>query len=63
MNGGPLPKRIVFGNIEGAVRRGWGGKEKEWNDCVLTERRRPGVWRSGGPKATALLLEAGEGVG
>ena len=29
MSGGRLPKRIVFGNLEGAVRRGRGGKEKE----------------------------------
>ena len=29
MSGGRLPKRIVFGNLEGAVRRGGGGKEKE----------------------------------
>ena len=28
MSGGRLPKRIVFGNLEGAVRRGRGGKEK-----------------------------------
>ena len=32
--GGRLPKRIMFGNLEGAVRRGRGGKEKEWTDCV-----------------------------
>ena len=29
MSGGQLPKRTVFGNLEGAVRRGWGGKENE----------------------------------
>ncbi|CAN0463846.1 unnamed protein product, partial [Ascophyllum nodosum] len=34
MSGGRLPKRIVFGNLEGAVRRGRGGNEKEWTDCV-----------------------------
>ena len=28
MSGGRLPKRIMFGNLEGAVRRGRGGKEK-----------------------------------
>ena len=28
MSGGRLPKRIMFGNLEGAVRRGLGGKEK-----------------------------------
>ena len=34
MSGGRLPKRIMFGNIEGAGRRGRGGKEKEWTNCV-----------------------------
>ena len=34
MSGGRLPKRIVFGNLEGAVWRGRGGKEKEWTNCV-----------------------------
>ena len=29
MGGGLLPKRIVFGNLEGAVRRGRGGKEED----------------------------------
>ena len=28
ISGGRLPKRVVFGNLEGAVRRGRGGKEK-----------------------------------
>ena len=28
MSDGRLPKRIVFENVEGAVRRGRGGKEK-----------------------------------
>ena len=39
MSGGRLPKRIVFGNFEGAVRRGRGGKEKEWTDCVQSNIR------------------------
>ena len=37
MSGGRLPKRIVFGNLEGAVRRRWGGKEKEWTDCIQSD--------------------------
>ena len=37
MSGRRLPKRIVFGNLEGAVRRGRGGKEKEWTDCVQSD--------------------------
>ena len=55
MSGGRLAKRIVFGNLEGAVRRGWGGKEKEWTDCVQSDIRTfgiAGVWT-----ATALRTE------
>ena len=43
MSGGRLPKRIVFGNLEGAVRRGWNGKEKEWTDCVQSDIRAFGI--------------------
>ena len=39
MGGGRLSKRIMFGNLEGAVRRGRGGKEKEWTDCVQSDIR------------------------
>ena len=49
MSGGRLPKRIVFGNLEGAVRRGRGGKEKEWTDCVQSNVRafgKVGDWKS-----------------
>ena len=55
MSGGRLPKRIVFGNLEGAVRRGRGGKEEEWTDCVQSNIRAfviTGDW-----KATALKAE------
>ena len=55
MSGGRLPKRIVFGNLEGAVRRGWGGKEKEWTDCVQSDIRAFGI--AGDWKATALKAE------
>ena len=51
-SGRRLPKRIVFGNLEGAVRRGRGGKEKEWTDCVQSDIRAFGV--EGDWKATAL---------
>ena len=53
--GGRLPKRIMFGNLEGAVRRGRGGKEKEWTDCVQSDIRAFGItwdW-----KAMALKAE------
>ena len=43
MRGGRLPKRIVFGNLEGVVRRGRGGKEKEWTDCVQSGIRALGI--------------------
>ena len=46
MSGGRLLKRIVFGNLEGAVRIGRGGKEKELDRLHL--ERHPGVWHSGG---------------
>ena len=55
MSGGRLPKRIVFGNLEGAVRRGRGGKEKEWTDCVQSDIRAFGI--AGDWKATALNAE------
>ena len=49
MNGGRLPRRIIFGNLEGAVRRGQGGKEKEWTDCVQSNIQAfgiPGDWKA-----------------
>ena len=53
MRGGRLPKRIVFGNLEDAVRGGQGGKEKEWTDCVQSDIRAFGIAR-GDWKATVL---------
>ena len=55
MSGGRLPKRIAFGNLEGAVRRGRGGKEKEWTDCVQSDIRTFGI--AGDWKAMALNAE------
>ena len=55
MSGGRLPKRIMFGNLEGKVRRGRGGKEKEWTDCVQSEIRAYGI--TGDWKAIALKAE------
>ena len=53
---GRLPKRIVFRLLEGAVRRGRGGKEKEWADCVVqSEIRAFGI--TGDCKATRLEAE------
>ena len=55
MSGRRLPKRIMFGNLEGAVRRGRGGKEKEWTDCVQSDIRAFGI--TGDWKAMALKAE------
>ena len=55
MSGGRLPKRIVFGNLEDGVRRGRGGKEKEWTDCVQSDIQAFGI--AGDWKATALKGE------
>ena len=43
MSGGRLPKRIVFENLEGAVRRERDGKEKELTDCVQGDIRAFGI--------------------
>ena len=55
MSGGRLPKQIVFGNLEGAVRRGRGGKEKGWTGCIQSDIRAVGI--AGDWKATALKAE------
>ncbi|CAN0462416.1 unnamed protein product [Ascophyllum nodosum] len=55
MSGGRLPKQIMFGNLEGAVRRGRSGKEKEWTDCAQSDIRAFGITRDW--KAMALKAE------
>ena len=55
MSGGRLPKRIVFGNLEGTTRRRRGGKEKEWIDCVQSDIRAFGITENW--KATVLKTE------
>ena len=60
MGGGRLPKRIVFGNLNLALRvqcgeNGTGGNEKEWTDCVQSDIRAFGI--AGDWKATALKAE------
>ena len=55
MSGGRLPKRIMSGNLEGAVRRGRGGKEKEWTDCVQSGIRAFGI--TGDWKTMALAAK------
>ena len=58
MSGGGLPKkRIMFGNLECAVRRGRGGKEKKWTDCVQSDIRAFGI--TGDWETMALKLRFG----
>ena len=52
MSGGRLSKQTLFGSLEGAVRRGRGGKEEQWTDCVQSDIRAFGI--TGDWKATAL---------
>ena len=64
MSGGRLPKRILFGNLEGAVRRGRGGKEKEWTECVQSDIRAFGiarVWKVTALKAAVWVETVTEG--
>ena len=62
MSGGRLPKRMMFGNLEGAVRRGRGGKEKEWTDCVQSDIRAFGIdWKSMPLKAEVWVEAVTEG--
>ena len=43
-----LPKRVISGELENAGKRGPGGKEKEWTDCVADDLRLFGVARGTG---------------
>ena len=64
MSGGWLPKRIMFGNPEGTVRRGRGGKEKEWTDCVQSDIRAFGItgdWTAMALKAEVWVEAVAEG--
>ena len=65
MSGGRLPKRIVFGNLEGAVRRGRGAKEKEWTDCVQSDIWAFGItgedWKATASEAEVWVKAVAEG--
>ena len=64
MSGEWLPKRIMFGNLEGTVRRGRGGKEKEWTDCVQSDIRAFGItgdWTAMALKAEVWVEAVAEG--
>ena len=61
MSGGRLPKRIIFGNLEGTVRSGRGGKEKKWTDCVQSDIRAFGVtedWKATVAKGGVRFMAA-----
>ena len=38
-----LPKGVMSGELEDASKRGPGGKEKEWTDCVADDLRLVGI--------------------
>ena len=38
-----LPKRVILGELENAGKRGLGGTEKQWTDCVVEDRRVFGI--------------------
>ena len=64
MSGGRLPKRIMFGNLDGAVRRGRGGKGKKWTDSVQSDIRAFGVtgdWKTMALKAEVWVEAVTEG--
>ena len=56
MSGGWLPTRIVFRNLEDAVRRRRGGKEQKWTDYVQSDIRAFDI--AGDWEATRLQAEA-----
>ena len=51
-----LPKRVMSGELENSGKRGPGGKEKEWTDCVADDLRLFGV--PGDGRTAALDPEA-----
>ena len=54
----------MFENLEGAVRRGRGGKEKEWTDCVQSDIRASGIagdWKTMALKAEVWVEAVTEG--
>ena len=64
MSSGRLPKRVMFGNLEGAVRKGRGGKEKEWTDCVQSDIRAFGItgdWKTMAFEAKVWIEAVTEG--
>ena len=50
-----LPRRIILGKLDGARKRGQGGKEMKWADCVEKDVRAFGI--SGDWEALSLQEE------
>ena len=53
-----------IGKLEGAARRGRGGKEKEWTDCVQSDIRafgKTGDWKAVALKAKVWVEAVTEG--
>ena len=64
MSNGRLPKRTMFGTLEGATRRGRGRKEKEWTDWVQSDIWAFGIarnWKSTALKAAVWIKTVPEG--
>ena len=49
-----LPKRVMSGELENAGKRGPGGKEKEWTDCVADDLRLLASRKTGAPPHLTL---------
>ena len=50
-----MPRRIMAGTLENPGRRGRGGKEKEWTDCMADDLRLFGIGDGEGWKTVALV--------
>ena len=53
-----LPRRIMMGTLENPGRRGRGGKEKEWTDCVADDLRLFGIGEGDGWET--MVLDSGK---
>ena len=65
MSDGLLPKRIMSRNLEGVPKKRWGGKKKEWVDCVINDVRVFGIvgdWKEMALEAGVWIVSVTEGV-
>ena len=54
-----LPRQIILGTLDGARKRGQGGKDKEWVDCVERGVRAFGILADLGTLDDARKRERG----